>query len=74
MHPSSPTTTPHRVRGSALLWDGLPPVVTRALVQPLDLAIVSQRRGKAGMIYHYLEGHTVIDQANLIFGHGGLGI
>ena len=60
-------------RGPALLWDGLPPVVTRALAQPLDLAIVSQRKGRAGMIYHYLEGHTVIDQANLIFGHGGWG-
>ena len=57
----------------ALLWDGLSPAVTRALAQPLDLAIVSQRKGRAGMVYHYLEGHTVIDQANRIFGHGGWG-
>ncbi len=56
-----------------ILWDGLPPVVTKALSQPIDLGIVSQRRGRAGMVYHYLEGHTVIDQANRIFGHGGWG-
>ena len=54
-------------------WDGLPPSVTRALTQPIDPAIVSQRQGRAGMVYHYLEGHTVIDQANRIFGHGGWG-
>ena len=74
--PNAPIVTGHdpaSSAGSALLWDGLPPVVTRALAQPLDLAIVSQRKGRAGMIYHYLEGHTVIDQANLIFGHGGWG-
>ena len=59
--------------GPALLWDGLPPAVTRALTQPLDFGLVSQRRGRAGMVYHYLEGHTVIDQANRIFGHGGWG-
>ena len=62
--PNAPIVTGHdpaSSAGSALLWDGLPPVVTRALAQPLDLAIVSQRKGRAGMIYHYLEGHTVID-------------
>ena len=64
---------PTAVAEPALLWDGLPPVVTSALAQPLDLTIVSQRRGRAGMVYHYLEGHTVIDQANRIFGHGGWG-
>ena len=74
--PGSPIVVendPAAVSEPALLWDGLPPAVTRALVQPLDLAIVSQRRGRAGMIYHYLEGHVVIDQANRIFGHGGWG-
>ena len=64
---------PTAVAEPALLWDGLPPAVTRSLAQPLDLAIVSQRKGRAGMVYHYLEGHTVIDQANRIFGHGGWG-
>ena len=73
---NAPIVTDHDPASSAepaLLWDGLPPVVTRALAQPLDLGLVSQRRGRAGMVYHYLEGHTVIDQANLIFGHGGWG-
>ena len=66
--PDVPAITDHEI-----LWDGLPPAVTRALAQPLDLGLVSQRKGRAGMIYHYLEGHTVIDQANRIFGHGGWG-
>ena len=57
-----------------LLWDGLPPVVTKALAQPLDPALVSQRRGRAGRTYDYLEGHVVIDQANRTFGYGGWGI
>ena len=56
-----------------LLWDGLPPAVTGALGQPLDPALVSRREGRTGRIYDYLEGHTVIDQANRIFGYGGWG-
>ena len=56
-----------------LLWDGLPPAVAKSLAQPLDPALISQRRGRAGMIFYYLEGHTVIDQANRIFGFGGWG-
>ena len=59
--------------GEVLLWDGLAPATTRALAQPLNPSLVRQRRGRAGMVYHYLEGHTVIDQANRIFGHGGWG-
>ncbi len=59
--------------GLALLWDGLPPAVTGALGQPLDPALVSQRKGRAGRSYDYLEGHAVIDQANRIFGFGGWG-
>ena len=59
--------------GLALLWDGLPPAVTNALGQPLDPALVSQRKGRAGRTYDYLEGHAVIDQANRIFGFGGWG-
>ncbi len=57
----------------ALLWDGLPPVVTQKLDQPLDSALVSQRRGRGGRTFDYLEGHTVIAQANAIFGYGGWG-
>ena len=56
-----------------LLWDGLTPTVTKALAQPLDPTLVSQRRGRAGRTYSYIEGHTAIDQANRIFGYGGWG-
>ena len=56
-----------------LLWDGLPPAVTEALAQPLDPDLVSQRKGRGGKSYDYLEGHAVIDQANRIFGFGGWG-
>ena len=56
-----------------LLWDGLSPAVTDALGQPLEPALVSQRKGRAGRSYDYLEGHVVIDQANRIFGFGGWG-
>ena len=56
-----------------LLWDGLSPAVTNALSQPLDPALVSQRKGRGGRVFDYLEGHVVIDQANRIFGYGGWG-
>lgn len=56
-----------------LLWDGLSPVVTKALGQPLDPALVSQRKGRAGRTFSYIEGHTAIDEANAIFGYGGWG-
>ena len=56
-----------------LLWDGLAPAVTQALGQPLDPALASQRKGRAGRSYDYLEGHIVIAQANRIFGYGGWG-
>ena len=59
--------------GLALLWDGLSPAVTQALGQPLDPALASQRKGRAGRSYDYLEGHVVIEQANRIFGFGGWG-
>ena len=56
-----------------LLWDGLSPAVSQALGQPLDPALASQRKGRAGRSYDYLEGHAVIEQANRIFGFGGWG-
>ena len=56
-----------------LLWDGLSPAVSQALGQPLDPELVSQRKGRGGKSFDYLEGHAVIDQANLIFGYGGWG-
>ena len=59
--------------GQALFWDGLSPVVTQILSQPLDPNLVSQRRGRGGRVFDYLEGHVVIDQANKIFGFGSWG-
>ena len=55
------------------LWDGLAPAVVNALGQPLDPALVSQRKGRGNKSYDYIEGHTVIDQANITFGYGGWG-
>ena len=34
---------------------------------------MSQRKGRGGRVFDYLEGHVVIDQANRIFGYGGWG-
>ena len=59
--------------GLALLWDGLSPAVSQALGQPLDPALASQRKGRGGKSFDYLEGHIVIAQANRIFGYGGWG-
>ncbi len=55
------------------LWDGLAPAVVRALEAPLDPALVSHRKGRGNKTFPYLEGHTVIDEANAIFGFGGWG-
>ena len=57
-----------------LLWDGLAPAVAQALAQPLDPRLVSQRKGRGGRVFDYLEGHAVIDQANKVFGYGGWGV
>ena len=78
-HGHKPDAAPVSSTGQAivseheLLWDGLSPAVTQALGQPLDPALVSQRKGRAGKFYDYLEGHLVIEQANRIFGYGGWG-
>ena len=56
-----------------MLWDGLSPAVTQALGQPIDPSLVSQRKGRGGRVFNYLEGHVVIDQANRIFGFGSWG-
>jgi len=57
----------------ALHWDALAPRVTEALAQPLDPQLVSQRKGRGGRQFDYIEGHTAIDQANKIFGFGSWG-
>ncbi len=64
---------PAIIEGSELLWDGLSPTVTQALSQPIDPALVSQRRGRAGRTFSYIEGHTAISEANRVFGFGGWG-
>ena len=64
---------PAIIEGNELLWDGLSPAVTQALSQPIDPALASQRKGRGGRVFDYLEGHVVIDQANAIFGYGGWG-
>ena len=56
-----------------LLWDGLSPAVTNALGQPIDPALVSQRKGRAGRTFSYIEGHVAISEANRVFGYGGWG-
>ena len=66
-HASTPTAP------EALHWDALAPRVTEALAQPLDPELVSQRKGRGGRVFDYVEGHTAIDQANRIFGFGGWG-
>ena len=66
--PTPPSPAEHE-----LLWDGLSPAVTQALGQPIDPELVSQRKGRGGKSFDYLEGHIVIAQANRIFGYGGWG-
>ena len=67
-HKDVPIPTEHDI-----LWDTLPPAVIEKLSQPLAPGLISQRKGRAGRTYSYIEAHTVIDQANRIFGHGGWG-
>ncbi|MYD36317.1 MAG: hypothetical protein F4X20_04770 [Dehalococcoidia bacterium] len=57
----------------ATLWDGLAPGITQELDTPIDAALVSQRKGRGGKTFSYIEGHTVIDEANRVFGYGGWG-
>ena len=64
---------PAVIDGNDLLWDGLSPAVTQALSQPIDSALVSQRKGRAGRTFSYIEGHTAISEANEVFGFGGWG-
>ena len=56
-----------------LLWDSLSPSVIEKLGRPIDPELVSQRKGRGGKFFDYLEGHAVITQANRIFGYGGWG-
>ena len=67
------STSPQPTAPEALHWDALAPVVSEALAQPLETALVSQRKGRGGRQFSYIEGHTAIDQANQVFGYGGWG-
>ena len=71
--PSPADRDPAPASVEALHWDALAPRVTEALAQPLDPQLISQRKGRAGRKFDYIEGHTAIDQANRIFGYGGWG-
>ncbi|MDE2988896.1 MAG: RAD52 family DNA repair protein [Chloroflexota bacterium] len=76
MQPNQPTSVdrnPAPTAPEALHWDALAPRVTEALAQPLDPQLVSQRKGRGGRKFDYIEGHTAIDQANKIFGFGSWG-
>ena len=61
------------IPGHDFLWDSLAPAVAERLAQPLDPALASQRKGRGNRRFDYIEGHTVIGQANEIFGFGGWG-
>ena len=60
VHRDAAIVNGHDPVSSDLLWDGLSPAVANALEQPLDPGLVSQRKGRAGRTYSYIEGHTVI--------------
>ena len=69
VHRESPTAIDDHDLG----WDALPPAVTRELAIPIDPALVSQRRGRGGKTFSYIEGHVAIALANQVFGFAGWG-
>ena len=70
---AAPTNINHIGSDSPLHWDALSPNVNDALRQPLDPKLISERKGRGGRRFSYIEGHTAIDQANQVFGYGGWG-
>ncbi len=69
----SKAVVPAGVSQDDLLWSSMPPAVISELNTPIDPALVSQRKGRGGKKFSYIEGHTVIDEANRVFGYGGWG-
>ena len=69
----SKAVVPAVVPQDDLLWSSIPPAVISELDTPIDPALVSQRKGRGGKKFSYIEGHTVIDEANRVFGYGGWG-
>ena len=45
--------------------------IEKELTKSLDLSLTKQREGRGGIILTYLEGHTIINQLNRIFGYDG---
>ena len=64
---------PEPIREPDLMWESLPPAVVQRLGEPLDEGLVSQRRGRKGRTFAYIEGRTAIEQANRVLGYGGWG-
>ena len=60
------------ITGHDLLWDGLPRRGQRPAAAP-GPGPGLPAPGPRQPLYDYIEGHTVIDQANRIFGYGGWG-
>lgn len=69
----SKAVVPAGVPQDDLLWSSMPPSIISELDTPIDPALVSQRKGRGGKKFSYIEGHTVIDEANRVFGYGGWG-
>ena len=63
----------HRQRARAALGRALARRHPGARTASSTPELVSQRKGRGGKFFDYLEGHAVIDQANRIFGYGGWG-
>jgi len=51
----------------------LPQEALDLLAQPLDPVLIQERAGRDGRVFAYLDGPTVISQANRIFGFDGWG-
>ena len=68
-----PNGLPAAAGALEIMWDGLPPAVAERLAQPLDVSLVSYRKGRGGRSFPFVEGHTAIAQANRIFGYGSWG-
>ena len=45
--------------------------IIKSLQQPLNPALVKQRKGRGNQMLDYIEGYVAIDQANRIFGYDG---
>ena len=65
--------TPQSSPSTTCCGTGSRPPSRRRSASPSTPALASQRKGRGGRVFDYLEGHVVIEQANRIFGYGGWG-